>query len=82
MQLVTEFFFQCLLVQLSKLNKSVSCFFFLNYEQYLHQYNEIFSFQILPLKMTEISIPACPGSLDALVKAIIKNGLGNKECST
>lgn len=30
--------------------------------------------------MTEISNPACPGSLD--IVAIIKNGLGNTECST
>jgi hypothetical protein len=32
--------------------------------------------------MTEISIPACPGSLDAVLTAIIKNVLGNIECST
>jgi hypothetical protein len=31
--------------------------------------------------MTDIAIPACPGSLDAVVKAIIKNGLENTECS-
>jgi len=55
---------------------------FKNYVQYLHQYNEIFSFQIFPLKLTEISIPACPGSLDAVVKAVIKNGHGNTVCST
>jgi hypothetical protein len=32
--------------------------------------------------MTDISIPVCSGSLDAVVKAIIKNGLGNTECFT
>jgi len=42
----------------------------------------MFSFQIFPLKMTDISIPACPGSLDAVIKAIIKNDLGNTEYST
>jgi hypothetical protein len=32
--------------------------------------------------MTEISIPAFPCSLDAVVKAIIKNGLENADCPT
>jgi hypothetical protein len=48
----------------------------------LHQYNEIFPFQIFPLKITDVSIPVCTGSLDAVVKAIKKDGLGNTKCST
>ena len=76
-------YFQYLSVQLSKIiNLTSHRYLFKNYIQYLHQHNEIFSFQIFPLKMTEISNPACPVSLDIVVKAIIKNGLGNTEWST